>query len=132
VGEVTSANRRVVLLGLVIILAAVIAGTSVVLWDTPVIAPGLAVAVGGAIVELAVWFGFTIAGADAEESARLKGAESIAVALVWAAVILAFGVVLRGTPYFGQMIPIFGGGAAASIIVNGGSARATKGRQSGR
>jgi hypothetical protein len=45
------------------------------------------------------------------------------VAIIWAAVILASAIVLRGTPHGGKVIPILGGGAAATIIVVGGEAR---------
>ncbi len=47
------------------------------------------------------------------------GTVVIGVALIWAAVIFASGIILSGTPYWGQMIPILGAGAAASIIVVG-------------
>ncbi len=47
----------------------------------------------------------------------------IAIAIIWAAVIVAASMVLAGTPYWGQMLPILGGGAAATIIVLGGTRR---------
>ena len=50
---------------------------------------------------------------------RSYGTVVIGVAVIWAAVIFASGVILSGTPYWGQMIPILGAGAAASIIVVG-------------
>ena len=43
----------------------------------------------------------------------------IGVAVIWAVVIIASTVILRGTPYWGQMFPLLGAGAAASIIVVG-------------
>ncbi len=45
----------------------------------------------------------------------------IGVAIIWAAVLAASAIVLKGTPYFSQMLPILGGGSAASIIVLGAS-----------
>ncbi len=48
----------------------------------------------------------------------------MAVALIWAAVIWAASTVLDGTPYWGQMLRILGGGAAATILVLGGTRRA--------
>ncbi len=45
----------------------------------------------------------------------------IGVAIIWAGVILASTVILKGTEYFSQMLPILGGGAASSIIILGGS-----------
>jgi hypothetical protein len=45
----------------------------------------------------------------------------IGVAIIWAAVILAAAMILQGTGYFSQMLPILGGGAASSIIVLGGA-----------
>jgi hypothetical protein len=44
-------------------------------------------------------------------------------ALIWAAVILAADVSLQGTGYMGRLIPILGGGAAATIILLGGLLR---------
>ena len=48
---------------------------------------------------------------------RKTGKVTIAVAIIWAAVILATAVVLQGTGLMGKMIPILGGGAAGCIIV---------------
>ena len=45
----------------------------------------------------------------------------LGVAIIWAAVIFASATILKGTPYFSQMLPILGGGAASSIIVLGGA-----------
>lgn len=45
----------------------------------------------------------------------------ILVAVIWAAVIFAAAGVLRGTPYWEQLLPILGGGAAATIIILGGT-----------
>ncbi len=45
----------------------------------------------------------------------------IGVAIIWAAVLIASAAVLKGTPYFSQMLPILGGGSASSIIVLGAS-----------
>ena len=39
------------------------------------------------------------------------------IAIVWAAVMLASAVVLKGTPSGGQMIPILAGGAVACILI---------------
>ncbi len=47
----------------------------------------------------------------------------VAVALIWAAVIWAACVVLDGTPYWGRMVLILGGGAAATIMILGGTLR---------
>ncbi len=47
------------------------------------------------------------------------GTVVIGVAVIWAAVIIASGVILRETPYWGQVTAILGAGAAASIIVVG-------------
>ncbi|MFQ6105154.1 MAG: hypothetical protein ACE5OP_12830 [Candidatus Glassbacteria bacterium] len=52
-----------------------------------------------------------------------RGLVIVANAIIWAAVILASAVVLQGTEYFGQMLPILGGGAGGSIIVLGGGLR---------
>ena len=50
----------------------------------------------------------------------------IGVAIVWAAVIFASSVILRGTPYWGKLLPILGGGAIATIIVMSGTRRKIK------
>ncbi len=47
----------------------------------------------------------------------------IAVALIWAAVILATRMVLEDTPYAARVLPLLSGGAAATIIVLGGACR---------
>jgi hypothetical protein len=47
----------------------------------------------------------------------------LALAIVWAAVIFASAGVLRGTPYWDSMLPILGGGAAASILIVGAALR---------
>ena len=41
----------------------------------------------------------------------------IASAIVWAAIIAAAAVVLRGTPYLGKILPILGGGAVWFVII---------------
>jgi len=50
----------------------------------------------------------------------------IALAIVWAAVILACAAVLRGTGYWGSVLPIVGGGAAAHVVILGGFLRRTR------
>ncbi len=45
------------------------------------------------------------------------GSATLGVAIVWAAVIMACAIVLKDSGYFSQLIPILGGGAAASVIV---------------
>ncbi len=45
----------------------------------------------------------------------------IGIALIWAAVLIASAIVLEGTPYFSQLLPVLSGGAATSIIVLGAS-----------
>ena len=44
----------------------------------------------------------------------------ILVAVIWAVVIFAAAGVLKGTPYWARLLPILGGGAAATIIILGG------------
>ncbi len=45
----------------------------------------------------------------------------IGTAIIWAGVVIATGIVLAGTGYFGQLIPILGGGAAGNLIVLAGA-----------
>ena len=47
------------------------------------------------------------------------GAAVAGVSRTWAAVIIAVAMVLSETQYFGRLIPILGGGAAATLIVLG-------------
>ncbi|MFQ6000423.1 MAG: hypothetical protein ACE5LG_02005 [Anaerolineae bacterium] len=47
----------------------------------------------------------------------------LAVAVIWAAVILASAKALESTPYFAPLLPVLGGGAGGSIIVLGGACR---------
>lgn len=49
---------------------------------------------------------------------RCNPAVTIGTAIIWAAVILASAMILKDTPQWGQMLPILGGGAAASIIIS--------------
>jgi hypothetical protein len=42
--------------------------------------------------------------------------ESSAV-IVWVALIVAAGLILRGTPYFAQVLPILGGGAVWFVVI---------------
>ena len=51
------------------------------------------------------------------------GKPIIWVALIWAVVIFASAVVLKGTPYWARLLPILGGGAAVTIIILGGALR---------
>jgi hypothetical protein len=45
----------------------------------------------------------------------------LGIAIIWAAVILASAMILKGTASFSQMLPVLGGGAASSIIILGGT-----------
>lgn len=42
---------------------------------------------------------------------------AISSAIVWAAIILACAVILKGTHYLSQLLPILGGGAAWNVII---------------
>jgi hypothetical protein len=48
-----------------------------------------------------------------------KGPLIIANAIIWGAVIIATALALRGTEEKTQVLSIIGGGAAASLMVNG-------------
>jgi hypothetical protein len=41
----------------------------------------------------------------------------LAAAIVWAAILVATSLVLAGTPQFGTMLPILGGGAAFFVVI---------------
>ena len=47
------------------------------------------------------------------------GETIVAVAIVWAGVIIGSTVILQGTEYFSRLLPILGGGAAITIILLG-------------
>ena len=42
---------------------------------------------------------------------------TIGAAIVWAGILLATAVVLAGTPYFAQLLPILGGGIAWFVVM---------------
>ena len=41
----------------------------------------------------------------------------LAAAIVWVAIIVASALVLKDSPYFSQMLPILGGGAAFFVVI---------------
>lgn len=45
----------------------------------------------------------------------------IATAIIWATVIIATALTLKGTNHLTQLLPILGGGASASIMTHVGS-----------
>ncbi len=45
------------------------------------------------------------------------GTEIIAIAVIWASVILAVSSILDGTPYMGRILPVLSGGSFASILI---------------
>lgn len=46
-----------------------------------------------------------------------EGVEIIAIAVIWASVILAISYILDGTPYMGRILPILSGDSFASILI---------------
>ena len=50
----------------------------------------------------------------------------LAVAIVWAAVLVAAAAVLRGTAYWAQILPILGGGSAMTVLLVGAASRSGK------
>ncbi len=51
------------------------------------------------------------------------GKPIIWIALIWAVVIFASAVVLKGTPYWAKLLPILIGGAGGTITILGGALR---------
>ncbi len=47
----------------------------------------------------------------------MQSSYALAAAIVWAAILVASAIILGGTPYFGQMLPILGGGAAFFVVI---------------
>lgn len=45
----------------------------------------------------------------------------VAVAIIWAAVIVAATILMRGSPEFPKLLTILGGGAAATLVILGGT-----------
>ncbi len=41
----------------------------------------------------------------------------LVAAIVWAAILVASALILAGSPYFGQLLPILGGGAAFFVVI---------------
>ncbi len=50
----------------------------------------------------------------------------LGAAIVWAGLFIASAVVLRGTPYFGQLLPILTGGMVWFVIIVPSAARANR------
>jgi hypothetical protein len=50
----------------------------------------------------------------------------IGAVIVWVAIIAASRFILAGTPYFGQMLPILGGGAAWFVVIVPGALLRTR------
>lgn len=48
---------------------------------------------------------------------RLLLLYELAAAILWAGILIGVAVVLQGTPYFGQLLPILGGGAAFFVVI---------------
>jgi len=48
---------------------------------------------------------------------RLLLLYELAAAILWAGILIAVAVVLQGTPYFGQLLPILSGGAAFFVVI---------------
>ncbi len=48
---------------------------------------------------------------------RAKASYILAASIVWAAIVLATAIVLRGSPQFGVMLSILGGGAAFFVVI---------------
>jgi hypothetical protein len=42
---------------------------------------------------------------------------TVGAAIVWAGILLAAAVMLAGTPYFAQLLPILGGGVAWFVVI---------------
>jgi hypothetical protein len=47
----------------------------------------------------------------------------LGAAIVWTGIFIATAVLLSGTPYFGQLLPILGGGAVWFIVLVPSAAR---------
>ena len=41
--------------------------------------------------------------------------------IIWASVIIASAIILKGSGFFSELVPILAGGAAVSLIVLGGA-----------
>jgi hypothetical protein len=41
----------------------------------------------------------------------------VSTTIVWLAILVAASVILRGTPYFGQLLPILGGGIVWFVVI---------------
>lgn len=48
---------------------------------------------------------------------QLRSRYLFGAVIVWVAIIAASAVILRGTPYAGQMLTILGGGAAWFVVI---------------
>lgn len=54
---------------------------------------------------------------EQREHRRLLAYYEVASAVVWSALLVGVAVILQGTPYFAQLLPILGGGAAFFVVI---------------
>jgi hypothetical protein len=48
---------------------------------------------------------------------RLLAYYEVSAAIMWSALLIGVAVILQGTPYFGQLLPILGAGAAVFVVI---------------
>lgn len=54
---------------------------------------------------------------DQNAKVQVRNRYLFGAVIVWVAIIAASAVILRGTPYAGQMLTILGGGAAWFVVI---------------
>lgn len=60
---------------------------------------------------------------------KSSGAFYIGIGVVWAAVLVAVGWVMRGAPQATQVVTLIAGGVAATFVLLGGSRRTSENRK---
>ena len=52
-----------------------------------------------------------------QDTAGFKQSYLISAVIVWVSIIIASALILRGTSYFSQMLPVIGGGAVWFVVI---------------
>jgi hypothetical protein len=103
------------IIGSMIVWGGILLATTFTLWGTPYLLQLLPILLGGMVVFTVL----TPAGlrAGQEKALNLPGFLAIGSAIVWVAILFGEAIVLRGTTYFGPMLPILGAGAVWFVLL---------------
>jgi hypothetical protein len=94
------------LIGLAVAWATAMLATGVILWDTAFLGAMLAALGAGAVASAGLWLVLRYGSTDAGRARPLGRWIPVGLALIWGAVLLASGLLLRGTPHFAAILPL--------------------------